>query len=49
VDFAAGLTFGLHGVIERVTARVFLLSPASVEVAGDSSSSARRGSLYNQG
>ena len=49
VDFAAGLTFGLHGVIERVTARVFLLSPSSVEVAGDSSSSARRGSLYNQG
>ena len=34
---------------ERVTARVFLLSPASVEVTGDNSSSARRGSLYNQG
>ena len=49
VDFAAGLTFGLRGVIERVTARVFLLSPASVEVTGDSASSARRGSLYNQG
>ena len=48
VDFAAGLTFGLHGVIERVTNRVFLLSPASIEVAGDSSP-ARRGSLYNQG
>ena len=41
--------FGLRGVIERVTARVFLLSPASVEVTGDNSSSARRGSLYNQG
>lgn len=49
VDFAAGLTFGLHGVIERVTARVFLLSPATVEVTGDNSSSARRASLYNQG
>ena len=49
VDFAAGLTFGLRGVIERVTGRVFLLSPASVEVTGDSASSARRGSLYNQG
>ena len=48
VDFAAGLTFGLHGVIERVTNRVFLLSPASIEVAGDSSPT-RRGSLYNQG
>ncbi len=38
VDFV-GLTFGLHGVIERVTARVFLLSPAAVGVASDSSSS----------
>lgn len=32
VDFAAGLVFGLHGTIERVTSKVFLLSPASVEV-----------------
>ena len=30
VDFAAGLTFGLHGRIERVTAKVFLLSPHNV-------------------
>ena len=27
VDFAAGLSFGLRGSIERVTAKVFLLSP----------------------
>jgi cell division inhibitor SepF len=33
VDFAAGLVFGLHGAIERVTSKVFLLSPANVEVA----------------
>jgi cell division inhibitor SepF len=33
VDFAAGLVFGLHGAIERVTNKVFLLSPADVEVA----------------
>lgn len=33
VDFSAGLVFGLHGTIERVTAKVFLLSPADVEVA----------------
>lgn len=33
VDFAAGLVFGLHGAIERVTSKVFLLSPADVEVA----------------
>jgi cell division inhibitor SepF len=33
VDFAAGLVFGLHGSIERVTSKVFLLSPAEIEVA----------------
>ena len=32
VDFGAGLVFGLHGSIERVTSKVFLLSPAHVEV-----------------
>ncbi len=35
VDFSAGLIFGLHGAIERVTNKVFLLSPAHVEVTGD--------------
>lgn len=32
VDFAAGLVFGLRGSIERVTNKVFLLSPANVDV-----------------
>jgi len=32
VDFSAGLVFGLRGSIERVTSKVFLLSPAHVEV-----------------
>ncbi|WP_061960360.1 cell division protein SepF [Demequina flava] len=35
VDFAAGLSFGLHGSIERVTTAVFLLSPAHVEIGVD--------------
>lgn len=48
IDFAAGLTFGLRGVIERVTNRVFLLSPHTVEVSGDITG-ARRGALFNQG
>lgn len=49
VDFAAGLVYGLHGTIERVTSKVFLLSPASVEVAsqtGQTSKNARV--LFNQ-
>lgn len=33
VDFSAGLVFGLRGTIERVTNKVFLLSPATVEVS----------------
>jgi cell division inhibitor SepF len=35
VDFAAGLAFGLRGTIERVTNRVFLLSPANVQVTAE--------------
>lgn len=34
VDFAAGLVFGLHGSIERLSPKVFLLSPDGVDVAG---------------
>ncbi|KOX07267.1 cell division protein SepF [Nocardiopsis sp. NRRL B-16309] len=48
VDFAAGLIFGLHGSIERVTNKVFLLSPANVEVtAEDKARIAERG-FFNQ-
>lgn len=35
VDFSAGLVFGLRGSIERVTAKVFLLTPADVEVTNN--------------
>ncbi len=35
VDFASGLSQGLHGRIERVTSKVFLLSPAHVATTGD--------------
>jgi cell division inhibitor SepF len=35
VDFAAGLIFGLRGTIERVTSKVFLLSPHNVTVAAE--------------
>ena len=49
VDFSAGLIFGLHGAIERVTNKVFLLSPAHVEVANDGSAAeAGRAGFYNQ-
>ena len=32
VDFSAGVVFGVRGSIERVTPRVFLLSPADIKV-----------------
>jgi cell division inhibitor SepF len=35
VDFAAGLIFGLRGTIERVTSKVFLLSPQFVNVTAE--------------
>ncbi|MGO1357744.1 MAG: cell division protein SepF, partial [Brevibacterium aurantiacum] len=38
VDFSAGLIFGLHGSIERVTNKVFLLTPEDIEVSGENES-----------
>ncbi len=35
IDFASGLSQGLYGRIERVTNKVFLLSPSHVAVSGD--------------
>ena len=50
VDFSAGLIFGLHGAIERVTNKVFLLSPATVEVSaqGATTEAPVRAGFYNQ-
>jgi cell division inhibitor SepF len=47
VDFAAGLTFGLHGRIERVTAKVFLLSPHNVTVTAQDKARIENG-FFNQ-
>lgn len=35
IDFASGLSLGLYGRIERVTSKVFLLSPENVAISGD--------------
>ena len=48
VDFSAGLAFGLHGSIERVTSKVFLLSPEYVEVDGGADAPARTQGPFNQ-
>lgn len=49
VDFGAGLVFGLRGSIERVTVKVFLLSPQGIEVgSGDGAGTTPRTAPFNQ-
>jgi len=49
VDFAAGLVFAVRGTIERVTNKVFLLSPPNVSVAAeDKQRIADAGGFFNQ-
>lgn len=48
VDFAAGLVFGLHGAIERVTSKVFLLSPAYVEILAEEKEPVSSPGFFNQ-
>jgi cell division inhibitor SepF len=48
VDFAAGLAFGLRGTIERVTNRVFLLSPANVQVTAEDKAKIAEGGFFTQ-
>jgi cell division inhibitor SepF len=48
VDFASGLVFGLHGRIERVSHKVFLLSPANVNVSTEDKTAAAQASFFNQ-
>jgi cell division inhibitor SepF len=48
VDFAAGLIFGLRGSIDRVTAKVFLLSPHNVEVTAEEKQRLAEGGFFNQ-
>jgi cell division inhibitor SepF len=47
VDFAAGLTFGLRGSIERVANRVFLLTPADYQIVSGEPSR-KIGGFFNQ-
>ncbi|WP_427923393.1 cell division protein SepF [Streptomyces sp. cg40] len=48
VDFAAGLTFGLRGTIERVANRVFLLTPANTEIVSGDPVARREDGFFNQ-
>jgi cell division inhibitor SepF len=48
VDFAAGLVFGRHGSIERVTQKVFLLTPDNVEITAEDKSRLAGAGFFNQ-
>ncbi|CAA9336766.1 MAG: SepF, FtsZ-interacting protein related to cell division [uncultured Nocardioidaceae bacterium] len=48
VDFAAGLVFAVHGTIERVTNKVFLLSPPNVAVTAEDKQRIAQGGFFNQ-
>jgi cell division inhibitor SepF len=48
VDFASGLVYGLDGKIELVANRVYLLSPADVEVSAEERERIAGGGFYNQ-
>ena len=48
VDFAAGFVFAVHGSIERVTSKVFLLSPPNVTVAAEDKQRIAEGGFFNQ-
>ena len=48
VDFAAGLIFATRGSIERVTNKVFLLSPPNVTVAAEDKERIAESGFFNQ-
>jgi cell division inhibitor SepF len=48
VDFAAGLVFATRGSIERITSKVFLLSPPNVTVATEDKVRLVEGGFFNQ-
>jgi cell division inhibitor SepF len=48
VDFAAGLVFAQRGTIERVTNKVFLLSPPNIDVSDQAKARVAEGGFFNQ-
>ena len=49
IDFASGLTYALDGGMQRVAEKVFLLTPANVEVSAEQRAQMlERAGFYNQ-
>ena len=48
IDFAAGLVFGMRGSIERITTKVFLLSPVNVDAGDAARAQLAQDGFFNQ-
>mgnify|MGYP001864689439 CR=1 FL=1 len=48
VDFSSGVVFGVAGSIERVTPRVFLLSPARVDIVAEEPEQSAARDLFSE-
>ncbi|MGI9208501.1 MAG: cell division protein SepF, partial [Rhodococcus sp. (in: high G+C Gram-positive bacteria)] len=48
VDFAAGLAFALRGSFDKVATKVFLLSPADIDVSAEERKRIAETGFYNQ-
>lgn len=48
IDFAAGLVFGTRGSIDRITNKVFLLSPVNVDVGDMARAQVAQDGFFNQ-
>jgi cell division inhibitor SepF len=48
IDFAAGLVFGMRGSIERITNKVFLLSPVNVDIGDAARAQIAQDGFFNQ-
>ncbi|MGH3435331.1 MAG: cell division protein SepF [Sciscionella sp.] len=49
VDFAAGLAFALRGSIEKITTKVFLISPPNVDVTAEDKRRIVEGGFFGRG
>ena len=49
IDFSSGLTYALNGTMQRISDKVFLLTPPNIEVSAEERAKAlERGGFYNQ-
>lgn len=48
IDFTSGLVFGLHGSIEKISMKVFVISPANVHLDAETRQRIAQDGFFNQ-